>query len=241
MGVAEMREKRYNNSGKVTVSLRTEGEGKELRVAVTDTGLLLWFGFFFFALKSVVEGPGVSAVFEGLLFKEYARDSSTATTQSGAGLGLSISKRLVHGMGGKIGYAREPTTFWFSVPLQAEKRSEEEEEKKEKEEEGKEEKGKEEGEEKSSDEQTSVVASRSALGGGEGGRRRDEVGEILLVEDNAVNARVMQSMLSKLAPKSVVQTVCDGAAALEVLLRRVREQAGPLLVLMDRNMPLVNG
>jgi len=240
VGVAEMREKRYNNSGKVTVSLRTEGEGKELRVAVTDTGLLLWFGFFFFALKSVVEGPGVSAVFEGLLFKEYARDSSTATTQSGAGLGLSISKRLVHGMGGKIGYAREPTTFWFSVPLQAEKRSEGEEEKKVKEEE-KEEEEEEEGEEKSSDEQTSVIASRLALGGGGGGRRRDEVGEILLVEDNAVNARVMQSMLSKLAPKSVVQMVCDGAAALEVLLRRVREQAGPLLVLMDRNMPLVNG
>ncbi len=48
-------------------------------------------------------------------------------------------------------------------------------------------------------------------------------------------------MLEKVAPLCQVMVAVDGAAALEILLKRVRNREKPLLVLMDRNMPLVNG
>ena len=204
---------KYNNAGTVTIKVSMEGEG--IRVAVIDSG------------------PGVSSKFEQSLFQEYARDANTAFSQAGAGLGLSIAKRLVESMGGRIGYSRNPTTFWFELPFDRES-------------------GKEFGVEMDVEDELLKefgvemdVEDELLIPKTDDETDLEHCIEaspiILLVEDSAINVRILQSMLEKVAPLCQVMVAVDGAAALEILLKRVRNREKPLLVLMDRNMPLVNG
>ena len=190
---------KYNNAGTVTIKVSMEGEG--IRVAVIDSG------------------PGVSSKFEQSLFQEYARDANTAFSQAGAGLGLSIAKRLVESMGGRIGYSRNPTTFWFELPFDRES-------------------GKEFGVEMDVEDKLLIPKTDNKT---EFELGNDALPSILMVEDNALNVKVLLAMLKTVAPLCQVMVAVDGAAALEILLKRVRNREKPLLVLMDRNMPLVNG
>jgi len=66
-------------------------------------------------------GPGVAPDEINSLFELFSQgDSSFTRTNDGVGLGLAISQRLVHAMGGAIG--AEPrreggSRFWFQVPV----------------------------------------------------------------------------------------------------------------------------
>jgi PAS domain S-box-containing protein len=68
-------------------------------------------------------GPGIPEEFKDRLFEKFAQaESSPARQRSGSGLGLSISKRLVEGLGGSIALQSTPgvgTTVTIRLPRQA--------------------------------------------------------------------------------------------------------------------------
>jgi signal transduction histidine kinase len=98
---------RYTETGTVTVQTRVRGEEngeKILLFSVTDTG------------------PGVAEEDQRYLFTEFGRlrDVYTKRPAEGAGLGLSISRKLVELMGGRIWYQRAEqggSTFSFTARL----------------------------------------------------------------------------------------------------------------------------
>jgi PAS domain S-box-containing protein len=90
------------------VRLRVESEevreaSARIRWSVADTGI------------------GISPEDASDLFDSFTQaDTSITRKYEGAGLGLAISKHLVEGMGGRIGFESEPgrgSTFWFTLEL----------------------------------------------------------------------------------------------------------------------------
>jgi signal transduction histidine kinase/HPt (histidine-containing phosphotransfer) domain-containing protein len=86
------------------VEIRVEREGAPfVRFSVVDTG------------------HGVPKEIEAQLYKPFQPgDASYARLQQGAGLGLSVVKRIVEAAGGETGFESEPgegATFWFTLPL----------------------------------------------------------------------------------------------------------------------------
>ncbi|MEI2385914.1 ATP-binding protein [Breoghania sp. JC706] len=74
------------------------------------------------AVISVVDhGPGIPQDFRDKIFMPFSQaDASSSAHRTGTGLGLIITKRLVEGMGGEIGFVSEPgegTTFRVAFPL----------------------------------------------------------------------------------------------------------------------------
>lgn len=70
---------------------------------------------------SVIDtGPGLSETEMASLFQPYSQSVSRHETGEAAGLGLTISKRLVELMGGQMGVESDEgrgSTFWFSIRL----------------------------------------------------------------------------------------------------------------------------
>jgi len=65
------------------------------------------------------QGPGISESEYSLIFKKYYRSTSVRKHMSGVGLGLYISSRIIHSMGGTIEVENNPgigCTFSISVP-----------------------------------------------------------------------------------------------------------------------------
>ena len=96
---------KFTDQGTVSLIMRRDrtSELPMLRVEVMDTGL------------------GIAPEKQSLLFKDFSQIGSTAFNQLGSsGLGLSICRRLVEAMGGKIGVTGalgSGSTFWFSIPI----------------------------------------------------------------------------------------------------------------------------
>lgn len=89
------------DGGTVTISCHPAG-AEYLRIAVTDTGV------------------GVASDKQGELFEPFVRLGAEAGTIQGAGLGLTIAKRLTERMRGHIGYEpaeEQGSTFWMALPL----------------------------------------------------------------------------------------------------------------------------
>ena len=65
------------------------------------------------------QGPGIAENEHSLIFKKYYRSTSVRKHMNGVGLGLYISSRIIHGMGGSIEVENNPEggcTFSISVP-----------------------------------------------------------------------------------------------------------------------------
>ncbi|WP_245764309.1 response regulator [Sulfitobacter marinus] len=62
---------------------------------------------------------------------------------------------------------------------------------------------------------------------------------ILLVEDNPLDAMIVERTISKVAPGTVVERAEDGIEALEVI--KSGSLPVPFMVLLDINMPRMNG
>ena len=98
-----------NNAFKFTptggkITLRSREDGNNLIVEVEDTG------------------RGISKQEQGVIFEPYQQLVSDGLHQSGLGLGLSLSKRLIKLHGGQIWVKSQVgrgSTFGFSVPIKA--------------------------------------------------------------------------------------------------------------------------
>ena len=146
-------------------------------------------------------GMGIPPDQIDLLFKPFSQtDSSIARTFGGTGLGLSIVRQLAKMMGGDVGVESVAGKgSRFWFRLRA--------------------KQVEDGEERRSSERPANAASQSVL----------LSGRVLVVEDNAVNRKVIESMLTKFGATVTL--------ALDTLTKGDR----PDLVLMDLNMPVMDG
>ncbi len=157
-------------------------------------------------------GIGIAADKIELLFKPFSQaDSSTTRKFGGSGLGLSLVSRLAQAMGGEVGVesvAAQGSRFWFRVRVKL-----------------------------VSVEHDSRAAARTPIGGAPA-QLQSLPGRVLAVEDNAVNAMVIQTLLKKLGLQ--VTLVTDGQQALDAIaLGQGHEKYD--LVLMDVQMPVMDG
>ena len=93
---------KFTEKGEIIVRIAETGDG--LRFEVKDTGI------------------GISKEKLGTVFQAFEQaDQETARRFGGTGLGLTITRRLVLLMGGKIGVESDygkGSTFWFTLPLE---------------------------------------------------------------------------------------------------------------------------
>ena len=93
---------KYNRErGRVTIAARRLDDGF-VRIEVTDTG------------------HGIPEARRGELFQPFNRLGAEATEIEGTGIGLTVARRLVELMGGRIGYESETgvgSTFWVDLPM----------------------------------------------------------------------------------------------------------------------------
>ncbi len=188
-------------------ALKFTGEGGAVLLRVTEQ--LLSPDEMELKCAIIDSGVGIAPEKRSSLFEAFTQaDSSTTRIYGGTGLGLAISKRLIAAMGGSIGFESVVgcgTTFHFTVRL---------------------------GLPAASDtppltaaEQPSppatTVPARTSL-------------NILVVEDNVTNQKVMVALLQRLGHATTV--VGNGAEAIEHL-----KSASVDVVLMDCQMPVLDG
>ncbi|MBC7083373.1 MAG: AAA family ATPase [Firmicutes bacterium] len=154
-------------------------------------------------------GIGIPSEAQQFLFQPfYQVDPATPRRYGGTGLGLAICKRLVELMCGRIGFesaAGKGSTFWFTVPFQ---------------------RGTAETEPVGGDIASDLTSARL--------QGKDKSGAILVVEDNAINQRLIVSQLKKLGLSAEIAR--NGKEAVEAYSR-----ARYVLVLMDCQMPVMDG
>jgi signal transduction histidine kinase/CheY-like chemotaxis protein len=89
---------KFTSRGEVKIRVALDARPATLRFSVIDTG------------------TGISRAEQAVLFERFKQ--LRATSQHGFGLGLAISKELVHRMGGQIGVVSDEgkgSTFWFTA------------------------------------------------------------------------------------------------------------------------------
>jgi PAS domain S-box-containing protein len=95
---------KYNrDGGEVGIEVCAAVAG-QMRISVTDTG------------------RGIPAEREAELFQPFNRLGAESTEVEGTGIGLTITRRLVEMMGGRIGLESQPgqgSRFWVELPLEA--------------------------------------------------------------------------------------------------------------------------
>jgi CheY-like chemotaxis protein/HPt (histidine-containing phosphotransfer) domain-containing protein len=93
---------KFTPAGGVEVRLMQANDEASIRLEVADTG------------------PGIRDRHVDKLFQTFERLNAEAVSGiEGAGLGLAIAARLVHAMGGEIGYTGNPgggSVFWLELP-----------------------------------------------------------------------------------------------------------------------------
>ncbi|WP_337193813.1 ATP-binding protein [Malikia spinosa] len=166
-------------------------------------------------LKFAVTDTGIGVPPDRLphLFQAFSQaDSSMTRKYGGTGLGLSIVRSLAQLMGGTVGVESQPgqgSCFWFQVCLET----------------------------VDAVEDRRQVARTGVANRDNGNQAGDErlTGRILVVEDNATNRIVIQSMLRKMGLEvAMAEDGQQGVAA-------VQGQAAFDLVIMDIQMPVMDG
>ena len=161
-------------------------------------------------IRVSVQDTGIGMTTEQMaqLFQRFSQaDSSTTRRFGGSGLGLVICKHLVELMGGSIHADSAPgrgSTFWFDVPLEAALSP------------------------------APATDASTAPAQADDGPVGPRPARVLVVEDNAVNCLVVQTMLERLG--MTVTLAHDGAQAVAA----IQEQAVDV-VLMDCQMPVMDG
>ncbi len=159
-------------------------------------------------------GPGVSPEKTGLLFQPFSQaDSSTTREFGGTGLGLSIVRQLARAMGGDAGVESESgkgSTFWFRVITQVVAQ----------------------GQDSRDAQRTPSVQMKSDMSFAQ------LKGHVLVVEDNPINARVINLLLGKL--RIPLTQVGDGQQAVDAIINS-ETALRPALILMDLHMPVMDG
>jgi len=159
-------------------------------------------------------GIGVSAEKQDLIYKPFSQaDSSTTREFGGTGLGLSIVRSLAKAMGGDVGVHSElgvGSSFWFRVRVQLIEHNEE----------------------KRHAERLPAASSPT------GNTSNQLKGRLLVVEDNPVNAMVIESLLSQLGLTSSLAS--NGKLAVQTITEADPENL-PDLILMDLQMPVMDG
>ena len=159
-------------------------------------------------LAVIDSGMGIAPEKRPLLFKPFSQLDSSATRQfGGTGLGLSIVRSLAELMGGEAGVESQPGQgARFWVRIKAEPLRDDEESRRV--------------------ERPAAVAAASL---------DSAAGQVLVVEDNPTNRKVVEAMLRKLNIRST--SVENGQLAVE----SIRQGMRPDLVLMDIQMPVMDG
>ena len=178
---------KFTQNGKVTVSAsldRQENSISFIKFVVEDTGM------------------GIAAKDLDKIFDKFVQIDRKEDDYQGAGLGLSIVKKLISLFGSEINVEskeNEGTKFTYTIGFDSDSR-------------------------KVNEIINNIQVDLSA----------NKVYKILVVEDNKINQMVTRKILEKNNFKSVV--VDDGYAAVEALIKEPFD-----VVLMDINMPLING
>ncbi len=167
-------------------------------------------------LEFAVQDSGIGIAQENihLLFKPFSQTDSSVTREfGGTGLGLSLVSTLAQAMDGEVGVHSEVgqgARFWFRVPVCP------------------------------AAAQQPVQDAKSTQGNK--ARSTDGSaslqGHILVAEDNAINAMVIQSFLARLGLTFTV--VGNGQKAVDAMAESVSATA-PAVVLMDVHMPVMDG
>ena len=182
-----------------------------LRFAISDTGI------------------GLSAEQMARLFQSFGQaDTSITRRYGGTGLGLAICKSLAERMGGQVGVESAPgqgATFWFTVELGV-----------------------------AMDAERADPSPHDGPLHSDGGRAMAPIepeqaaeralgrvrgARILLVEDNEINQQVACELLQ--SEGFVVDVADNGHMAVHSVAARVAEQLPYDLVLMDMQMPVMDG
>jgi len=201
---------KFTDSGSVTLSARA--------VSASHGQLL--------RLDIIDTGIGISSATQARLFQSFTQaDSSTTRKYGGTGLGLAICKRLVELMGGQIGVHSElgqGANFWLTLPLLP-------------------------ADADLGDEPQLFVDSQTAAPNDLMKSQVDApapaappVKHLLLAEDNPVNQRLAQLLITKLG--YTLDMVDNGQLAVQAVARALSGTSPAYAaVLMDCQMPVMDG
>ncbi|EMC93177.1 hypothetical protein BAUCODRAFT_230062 [Baudoinia panamericana UAMH 10762] len=202
---------KFTESGVVTVTLTLDEESGDSLTLLTEVS---------------DTGIGVPQRAVGTLFTPFTQFDNSATKRyGGTGLGLSICKTLAELMGGQIGFRPNDggeggSVFWFTVKLRPVRRVDSVEKLSSLQAEG-----------AYTAQPTDPLAEVKRIATGK---------RLLLAEDNQINSRVMLRTLKSLGFVSV-DPAMDGMQALSMVKQESISIKPYDLVLMDINMPLIDG
>ena len=183
---------KYNrDNGHVAVSVRSRGN--DVRIEVSDTG------------------PGIPAEMRDEIFEPFSRLDQERSGIEGTGIGLTITRRLVQVMGGRIGVDSEAgrgSTFWIELPAAEGQRA------------------------KASTKVRRLMAPCAPIARANGDKNRRLV---LYVEDNPANLKLMEEVITNVAGLGMIS-----ARSAELGLELARRHR-PDIILMDINLPGMNG
>jgi Histidine kinase-, DNA gyrase B-, and HSP90-like ATPase len=172
-------------------------------------------------IRVLDQGPGVDPVHQHVLFSRFMQASSDLSSPSltgnGVGLGLSIVKELTKAWGGQCGFhnrSHRGSCFWVTVPFGLESDLGD----------------------LSSDEtpERSLSAEDSSSELELAHIDQSPSKEIVLVvDDNAMNVRLLSRLTTRLLPGSKIIEASDGAKAIALF----EQHPDITLIMMDRAMP----
>ncbi len=185
---------KYNRvQGSVRVSA-AESDDDKVRIAVTDTGL------------------GIPAQQMSKLFTPFERLGADTTGVEGAGIGLSLTKRLIEAMEGTIGVESTvgaSSTFWFVLPMAT----------------------------RAADHVAVKMTPDRAINNNaaEAGAANTGVARVVYVDDNQLNLKLVRQILGVL-PQIELLDADRARQGLDLIFKHA-----PDLILLDINMPEMNG